>query len=116
MAEWAAVEPAACKGFASHFLDPTTATDKSFCELQAILLVQQNKSSAAMKILEQLFEQIEPMQEHVAIRVCLLLSDLYLATKAFGSATSKCFSGCTQSLQLQTQLHWPYVWGILLCV
>ena len=57
--------------------------------LQAILLVQQNKRSAAIKRLEPLFEHIEPMQEHIAIRVCLLLAELYLATSAFSKAASK---------------------------
>lgn len=57
--------------------------------LQAILQVQQNKASAAVKTLEPLFEHIEPMQEHVAVRVCLLLIELYLASKSFTQAASK---------------------------
>ena len=57
--------------------------------LQAILLVQQNKASAAVKVLEPLFENVEPMQEHVAVRVCVLLTQLYLATNSFTQAASK---------------------------
>lgn len=57
--------------------------------LQAILLVQQNKASAAVKVLEPLFENVEPMQEHVAVRVCVLLTELYLATNSFTPAASK---------------------------
>ncbi|KAL3136627.1 hypothetical protein ABBQ38_005867 [Trebouxia sp. C0009 RCD-2024] len=54
--------------------------------LQAILLVQQNKAGAAVKILEPLFEHIEPMQEQAAVRICILLMELYLANKHFAQA------------------------------
>ncbi|KAL3145529.1 hypothetical protein ABBQ32_003354 [Trebouxia sp. C0010 RCD-2024] len=54
--------------------------------LQAILLVQQNKATAAVKILEPLFEHIEPMQEQAAVRVCILLMELYLANRNFAQA------------------------------
>ncbi len=57
--------------------------------LQAILLVQQNKTTAALEVLEPLFEHIEPMQENVAIRVCLLLMELYLAGSNYAQAASK---------------------------
>ncbi|DBB12251.1 TPA: hypothetical protein ACH3X3_006355 [Trebouxia sp. C0006] len=52
----------------------------------AILLVQQNKTTAALEVLEPLFEHIEPMQENVAIRVCLLLMELYLAGSNYAQA------------------------------
>ena len=57
--------------------------------LQAILLVQQYKTTAALDVLEPLFEHIEPMQENVAIRVCLLLMDLYLTAANYAQAASK---------------------------
>ena len=57
--------------------------------LQAILLVQQNKTTTALEVLEPLFEHIEPMQENVAIRVCLLLMELYLAGSNYAQAASK---------------------------
>ena len=56
---------------------------------QAMLLMQQNKSTDAVKLLEPLFEGIEPMQESVAIRVCLLLIELYLSCNGFSQAASK---------------------------
>ena len=59
--------------------------------LQAILLVQQNKTTAALEVLEPLFEHIEPMQENVAIRVCLLLMELYLSSSNYAQAASKLF-------------------------
>ena len=40
-------------------------------------------------MLEPLFEHIEPMQEIVAIRVCLLLMELYLACSYYTQAASK---------------------------
>lgn len=61
--------------------------------LQAILLVQQNKAGAAVKILEPLFEHIEPMQEQAAVRICILLMELYLANKHFAQAASKHICG-----------------------
>lgn len=57
--------------------------------LQAILLVQQNNSAAAIEMLEPLFEHIEPMQENVAVRVCLLLMELYLAGTLYTQAASR---------------------------
>ena len=57
--------------------------------LQAILLVHQNKTTAALEVLEPLFEHIEPMQENVAIRVCLLLMELYLTGSNYAQAASK---------------------------
>lgn len=62
--------------------------------LQAILLVQQNRASAAVKVLEALFQQIEPMQEHVAVRVCVLLTELHLASNSFTQAASKHLLPC----------------------
>ena len=62
--------------------------------LQAILLVQQNKASAAVKLLEPLFQHVEPMQEHVAVRVCVLLTELYLTTHSFNQAASKHLLPC----------------------
>jgi len=59
--------------------------------LQAILLVQQNKTTTALEVLEPLFEHIEPMQENVAIRVCLLLMELYLSSSNYAQAASKLF-------------------------
>ncbi|KAA6422840.1 MAG: hypothetical protein FRX49_07375 [Trebouxia sp. A1-2] len=52
----------------------------------AILLVQQNKTTAALEVLELLFDHIEPMQENVAIRVCLLLMELYLTSSSYAQA------------------------------
>lgn len=57
--------------------------------LQAILLVQQNKTTTALEVLEPLFEHIEPMQENVAIRVCLLLMELHLTGSNYVQAASK---------------------------
>ena len=54
-----------------------------------MLLMQQNKSAEAVKLLEPLFEGIEPMQESVAVRVCLLLIELYLSCNSFSQAASK---------------------------
>ncbi|DBA84865.1 TPA: hypothetical protein ACH3X1_005885 [Trebouxia sp. C0004] len=52
----------------------------------AILLVQQNRNAAALQVLEPLFEHIEPTQENVAIRVCLLLMELYFAGSSYAQA------------------------------
>ena len=57
--------------------------------LQGLLLVQQNKQAEALTVLEPLFEHIEPMQETVAIRLCLLLVELYLASHNFTQAASE---------------------------
>lgn len=59
------------------------------CVLQAILLAQHNRNNDAVKLLEPLFEAIEPMQESIAVRVCLLLVELYLSSHSFGPAASE---------------------------
>ena len=53
------------------------------------MLVQQNKQAEALTMLEPLFEHIEPMQETVAVRLCLLLMELYMASFNFTQAASK---------------------------
>ena len=43
----------------------------------------------AVNLLEPLFDAIEPMQETVAVRICLLLIELYLSLNSFAQAASK---------------------------
>ena len=71
--------------------------------VQAVLLVQQNKASAAVKVLEPLFEHVEPMQEHVAVRVCVLLTELYLANSSFAQAARKHPPTCDTGVSLVHQ-------------
>lgn len=54
------------------------------------MLAQQNRPIDAVKLLEPLFEAIEPMQETIAVRVCLLLVELYLSSHSFAQAASEC--------------------------
>ncbi len=76
--------------FAAFFVTFHSATASCTWLLpQAILLIQQNKTTAALEVLEPLFEHIEPMQENVAIRVCLLLMELYLTSSSYAQAASK---------------------------
>ena len=81
------------------------------CQLfmQAILLVQQNNASEAIKVLEPLFKHIEPMQETVAVRVCLLLMELYLASNNYKQAASKPHAAAKRhcaSTSLKEHAHW----------
>ena len=66
----------------------TPSSQRHAC-IQGIALAQQNKFVDAVNLLEPLFEAIEPMQETVAVRICLLLMELYLSLNSFAQAASK---------------------------
>ena len=77
--------------------------------MQAILLVLQNKASEAIMVLEPLFKHIEPMQETVAVRVCLLLMELYLASNNYKQAASKPHTAAERHCALTSpkeHAHW----------
>ncbi|XP_066592790.1 CCR4-NOT transcription complex subunit 10-B [Prorops nasuta] len=55
---------------------------------QAVLLYHTKQYTAALKILNRLFTFIEPMEENLAHKVCLLLIELHIVTYQFDAAMS----------------------------
>jgi len=48
---------------------------------QAVIYYQMRQYSSALSILEGLFQNIEPIDEYLAVKTCFLLADLYLILK-----------------------------------
>ena len=58
---------------------------------QSVLLYQAKKYRSAMALLENIFENIEPVPESIAHRVCFLLVELYgLAVRTCSMSAQKC--------------------------
>ena len=63
--------------YGSYKEDSDVASHTSYN--QAVLLFQMKQYGKAYSLLERLFARIEPIEEHLAVRICFLLLDVYFA-------------------------------------
>ena len=75
---------------------------------QSVLLYQAKKYRSAMALLETIFENIEPVPESIAHRVCFLLMELYgLAIRTCSMSALKCQEFKNSAKAVMTYLHKP---------